>query len=118
MNLAPLVRATNVGPLVLYRAAPPVANAYGGFDASAPATLSLEPVTVHTASGRDLDQLPEADRTRETVQIHTLEALHVADGDQAADRLVYQARVYRVVHVEDYSRMGGVWISLGVLEEA
>jgi len=117
MNLAPIVRSQNVGPLTLYRADPPAQNEFGGFDDSSPDTLELNPVAVHTLGGRDLEQLPEADRNTETIQLHTLERLYVADGDKSPDRVVYQDRTYRVIRVEDYSQQGGVWISLAALEE-
>jgi len=117
MNLAPVIRSQSVGPLTLYRAEPPSQNEFGGYDEAEPEELELDPVAVHTLGGRDLEQLPEADRNTETIQLHTLERLYVADGDKAADKVVYQDRTYRVIRVEDYSLAGGVWISLAALEE-
>ena len=117
MNLSSLVRSQNVGPLTVYRADPPVQNEYGGFDEAAPVEVELDPVAVHTAGGRDLEQLPEADRSKETIQLYTLERLYVADGDKAADVVAYRDRTYRLVRIEDYDEQGEVWIALAQLEE-
>ena len=58
-----------------------------------------------------------ADRSKETIQLYTLERLYVADGDKAADRVAYRDRTYRLVRVEDYDQQGEVWIALAQLEE-
>ena len=117
MNLAPLIRSQNVGPLTVYRADPPTQNAHGGFDDATPVEVSLDPVQVHTLSGLDLEQLPEADRSKETIQLYTLERLYMSEGGKAADLVVYAGRTYRVVTVLDYNQQGEVWIALAQLEE-
>ena len=117
MDLSPLIRSQNTGPLTVSRANPPTQNKYGGFDAATPVEVELDPVVVHTAGGRDLEQLPEADRSKETIQLYALERLYASDGDKVADRVLYQGRTYRVVRIEDYDQHGAVWFALAQLEE-
>ena len=117
MNLSPLVHSKNDGPLTVYRADPPTQNEHGGFDEAEAVEVSLNPVRVHTLGGSDLEQLPEADRTKKTIQLYTVERLYAADGGKAADRVLYQGGTYRIVNVEDRNQNGGVWIALAQLEE-
>ena len=117
-NLAPLLASFNVGPLVVHRVALPSQNARGGFDDAADGTFDLNPVCVHTLSGRDLEQVPEADRNRETIQIYSQVRMNVADEGTTADVVEYDCRRWRVFHVENNARQGGVYISYAVLEDA
>jgi hypothetical protein len=116
-NVAQLVDVYNVGPLTVHRPGLPAQNAYGAFVAAADATLTLDPVAVHTVTGRDLEQLPDADRTRETIQIYTRERLYVADGGESADRVDYRGRSFRVIQVQDFELQGGAYIALAQLED-
>ncbi len=115
--MAPLVKADNVGPLVLRRAVAPVQNDHGGYDDQTETVLSLTPVSAHLMSGRELEMLPEADRNRAIMRFYALERLFASDGGQAADRIEYQGRTYRVTQAEDFSLQGGVWMALAELEE-
>ena len=107
----------NVGPLQVERRGPPVQNEFGGFDAAAPVVFSLNPVAAHNLDGRDLLQVPEADRNSETVQFYTKQRLHVADGGFAPDVVLYRGRRWRITRVQDYEIQGGVFCALGTLED-
>lgn len=116
--IASMAAATGGGALTVHRPGAPTQNDYGGFDSAADVEVTIDPAAVHTVSGRELDQLPEADRTRETIQVYTTARLYVADGGQVADRIEWRDRMWRVVRVEDYAVQGGAWTALAVLEEA
>jgi len=114
---AGLVARFDVGPLSLWRAAAPTLNAYGERVAAAPTSTSLSPVAVHTVTGAELEQLPEADRHRETIRLYTTERLRATEDGNAADRVVYDGSTYRVVVAENYGPQGDVYAALAVLED-
>lgn len=116
-NVAGLVTTFNVGPLELWRAAAPAKNAFGAYEAATPVASSLDPVSVHTVTGRELEQVPEADRHRETIRLYTTARLYATDDGRAADRVIYDDRTYRVVVAEDFGRQGGVFMAMAVLED-
>jgi hypothetical protein len=105
------------GGLNIRRAAPPAQNVYGGWDRQAYATIRISPIAVHNLTGRDLDQLPEADRNSEAIRVYTKVRLFVADGGQAADVVEYQGRLWRVTQVLDYSLQGAVYVSTATLQD-
>lgn len=115
--VASLISDCNLGPLTVERRVPPVKNKYGGMDASPPVLITLDPVTWHTLNGRDLDQVPEADRNSEIRQFYTWERLHVADDGQAADVVLEGGRRYRCIKVNNYDPQGRVFFTLAVLED-
>ncbi len=121
-----IVDECNVGPLVITRRPHPVQNAYGGFDPATGVAFNLDPVAVHPASGRDLLQVPEADRNTEVLQVYARDrsfpagqtiGFRVADKGSAPDVISYQGRTYRFITSQDYSQNGAVWCGLAVLED-
>lgn len=111
-----LVDRFNVGPLIVERRAAKTQNAFGGWTEPAATLLSVNPIAAHNLSGRDLEQVPEADRNRETVQFYTRGVrLRVADGGFLADVVRYRSRRFRIVTVRDYELQGDVYIAVGVL---
>ena len=112
-----LVTRYNVGPLTVHRPGPGVQNAYGDYTDAAAATITIDPVAVHTATGRALLQVPEADRTIETIELYTNVRLYLSEDGQVADRVEYRDRTFRVVHVDDYDLQGGIYLALAQLEE-
>lgn len=116
-NVAGLVQSFNVGPLTLTRRTSPTQNEFGGYDDVTPSSVTLDPVAIHPVTGRDLDQVPEAHRNRETIRVYTTVRLYVGDGGQAADTVSYRGRTWRVVNTEDNELQGGVYLSLAVLED-
>lgn len=115
LPVADLIDDCNMGPLMVERKGQPTKNAHGGFD-DAPVTLiRFNPIAAHNTSGRDLDQVPEADRNSELVTFQAKRRFFVADGGQAADVVRYQGRRFRVVAVMDYTLQGGVYIAHAAL---
>ena len=110
-----IIDRLNVGPLTVERYGPKAQNSYGGFDTPSPTTLTINPIAAHNVQGRDLEQVPEADRNTEVVQFYTKVRLHVSDGGQLADVVTYNGRKYRIVQVLDYDTQGAVWIAFGAL---
>lgn len=120
MNVTGLIqRFQPASPVTLIRALAPVLDdATGVFEPTEPTESTLSPVVVHTVSGRDLAELPEASRTSETIQVYATERLFCADdGVQDADRIRYRGRTYRVAKTFDEAANGGGWFAYATLEE-
>ena len=105
------------GGLVLLRSLSPVKNARGSFVAQPDQAIPLRPVAAHNYSGRDLLQLPESDRTGETIRVYTKVRVYSGSGGFTADKLQYRGRTWRCVQVLDYSIQGGVYVSTFVLQD-
>ena len=117
LPVADLVDRFDVGPLQVERRTPPTPNAWGGFDTAPATVLSIRPISAHNVQGRDLDQLPEADRVSEVVQFYTRTRLYTATDGFAPDVVLYQGRRWRIVTVRDFDPQGGIYCALGVLED-
>jgi len=124
IDVGSVVVDCNVGPLTVTRRTVPVQNSYGGFDPAASVLFLLAPVAAHVATGRDLEQVPEADRNRETVQFYARDAswpagqsigFRVADQGHAPDVITYNGRDYRFTTSQNYSTQGAVWCGLATL---
>lgn len=118
-EVASVIADLNMGPLTLERRAPPTKNEHGGFDPSPVQNIVLDPVSWHTVKldGRDLVQVPEADRNTELRQFYTVVETHVADENFIADIIVEGGRRYRVEKIHDYAVQGGVFITEARLED-
>lgn len=103
------------GGCTILRYAAPTQNAYGTWDKPAATAINLTNVVIHNLTGKDLDQVPEANRNIETIEVYSLVRLYVADGGNDADIVVYRGRRYKVIQVMDYELQGGVYISLAQL---
>lgn len=118
LDVSPLVSDEfNVGPLVLRRSVAPTRNAYGEMVRATPAVSQLNPVAVHNIVGRDLLQVPEADRNSENIELYTLVRLFVATDNMAPDVVEYRGRRWLVTQCADFDLQGGVFISTAVLED-
>ncbi len=115
-----------IGPLTVERRVAPTQNEFGGWDASPAITFQLSPVAAHNVSGRDLDQVPEADRNSEIVQFYARDGsfpagidvgFRVSDQGYGADVVLYEGRRYRIVTVRNFSPQGRVWCAMGALED-
>jgi len=106
-----------LGPLrVERRLAPTLDTSNGEFITASPTILRVRPWTAHTASGRALLQLPEADRSTETIEVYTKTfRFYVADDSRAADVVTYEARRWRVVIAHRYAQQGGCWFAMAQL---
>lgn len=118
-DLDELIDEFDIGPLTADNFPTPVQNAFGGFDAGAPVQVQLTPVAAHNVTGKDLDQVPEADRNSEIVQFYTRGArsLYVADKGRAASVVSYRDGRYRIVRIRDFELQGNVWCAFGALED-
>lgn len=87
----------------------------GDFVANAPTAVPVNPIMVHTASARDLLQLPETDHNFETVVTYT--KVRVFCDDAVQDFLRYQDRDWKFVKVADYSIQGGGYWAMAQLRE-
>ena len=68
---------------------------------------------VQPATPRELMRLPEGDRTRETMLVHTKSQLvtTTVKDKKLADRMRYDSRTWEIVRCEDWSRQGNFWRS-------
>jgi len=118
LDVASLISEFNVGPITVLRRTAPTLNSYGEFVAGAQSVVILSPCAIHTATGRVLDQLPEAERNNETIEVYTDgQRLYVADDSKPPDVVIYQGRNYRISVVNDFMLDGGVYFALAVLED-
>lgn len=105
-----------LGPLKIERGTAPTLNSKGEFVSAAPTIIRVTPWTAHTATGRNLQQVPEADRNSEVTEFYVQNRrLYVADGNRPPDILHYQGRRWRVVTVNRFGAQGRVWFALAVL---
>lgn len=105
------------GGLTILRAGQAVKNAFGEFVPAATSSILFDPAGAHNLTGRDLDQLPVADRNSEALKVYTVDRIFVQDGGQAADLIQYQSRTWRCTQVLDYSLQGGIYISTFTLQD-
>jgi len=121
-----LVDSLATGPITIERQGQKTQTKYGDWQAGAVTSFVVTPVSAHNATGRDLLQVPEADRNRETVKFIAREGSfpagqergwRVADKGYQADVAIYRGRRFRFINSRDFELQGRVWIGLGVLEE-
>ncbi len=117
LEVASLLYELNMGPLDVTRRSPPTKNQFGGYDANTPEAFVLDPAVWHDVTGRDLLQVPEADRNGGVKQIYGIVRQHVADGARVADVVTVKDRKYRMVKVFDYEVQGAVYFGMAVLED-
>ena len=118
LPVASLIDLFDRGPITVTREAAGAINAYGEVDPGAQSTVVVDVAAVHVLSGRDLEAMPEADRSRESIKIYTREALYTSQGSQTADLIAYQSRLYRVITATDIDGNGAVWVSVAQMIDA
>ena len=117
-NVAGIIPSlATAGGIDILRRGEPVPNSYGEFIPAPEVIIHVEPVVVHNLSGRDLEQVPEANRNRETIEVYTRVRLYVADDSKDADIIRYRGRRFKVIQTMDYDLQGGVWIGIATLED-
>jgi hypothetical protein len=105
-----------LGPLKVERRLAAVLNEFGERVSPAPTFLRVRPWTAHTASGRNLLQVPEADRNSEVIEVYVRNVrLYVADSSRSPDVVHYEGRRFRVVTVNRFAKQGNVYFALAVL---
>jgi hypothetical protein len=117
VDVAEMISEMNMGPLTLERASAPVQNSRGAYEPSTPAALVLDPVVTHTLTGRDLDQVPEANRTSEVRVFYATVRIYVADGGNDADVITFEGRKFRVFSSSNAAAEGGVYWANASLED-
>lgn len=105
------------GGLTILRAGQAVKNAFGEFVPAATSSILFNPIGAHNLTGKDLDELSEADRNSGAIRVYTIARIFVQDGGQAADLVQYQSRTWRCTQVLDYSLQGGIYISTFTLQD-
>ena len=117
LDVKGVIAEFNVGPLVAENFPSPTQNAFGGPAAGVATQLELDPVAVHTVTGRDLQEVPEAYRNTEVIQLYTEVRLFVADGGRSASVVNYRDRRFKAVKVHDLELQGEVFIIHAALED-
>ena len=105
------------GGVTIKRYAASTLNARGEQVKATPSTVVLTDVAVHTASGREMQRLPEADRRKEAIRGYTKVELFTTGDSHDPDVVLYDSKRYEVKLVDDYERQGGVYMSTAVLSE-
>lgn len=89
--------------LTLYRTTETVGS--NGRTSVTQATSTFSAV-VTSANGKELERLPEADRVKGGIIVHTVTRLVNGGGNLAPDEILYLGDRYTVVSLNDYSRYG------------
>lgn len=106
------------GGVQLTRTGEPTVNNYGETVDGTSTVITLDPVVIHNAGGRDLLQLPEASRVIEHIKGFTEQRVYAGDsGSVKPDEVTWRGRTWVVDHVEDYDVQGGVYIWMAALKE-
>lgn len=116
-DLTDILLAGTIDVLVTRR---PAGNygADGHYDSAADSILTIR-VRAQPATPREMEQLPEARRSTQTIALWSGVALFTTtENGQQADVVQYQSEDYEVAKVEDWSRQGGFWKSLATRLEA
>jgi hypothetical protein len=110
--------APQLGALVIERRAAPTLDAQGGFVRVTPTLLRVRPWTAHTATGRVLLDLKEADRNKETTAFYVQNIpLYVADDNREADVFRYLGRRWTTMTVNNFGPQGRCRWALAVLSD-
>ncbi len=105
-----LIASFNCGPIDGVR---PVKakGADGTWRESSTAPLSYDPCAVHPApKGETLNQAsPDSDRQKDRIRLYCCAEI------RNADRVTWDSRNWRVIHVETYGTQAGVWLAEAAL---
>lgn len=77
----------------------------GIWTANPDVTITITAV-VSAASGDDLDQIPEGDRQKGVILIHTTTPLLLTNANGTADEILFNGNRYRLAQVWDWSAFG------------
>ena len=85
----------------------------GRYVEGAPAALTIV-ASVQPLSGEDLQELPEAERTSDAIEIFSVVELFATNlaTNKLGDLVTYQGRDYRVTNAENWNSNGSYWRSL------
>jgi hypothetical protein len=117
-----IINRFNVGPLQMTRHPGRVKNERGAYEPVTPFVFEVNPVAAHTVDGRQLLQVPEADRNSEIVEFYARTSSFPAGqearflvADASSDVFLYLDRSYRFVGNHNYTPQGGVLIGFAAL---
>lgn len=79
----------------------------------APTVITMDAL-VSVATGKDLERLPEGDRTAEILVCYTKELVRGVNmtNETPADVIAYQGEEYEVIQDQDWDAQASVWKSL------
>lgn len=117
LAVAGVLSHANVGPLTVTRPGAPVKSDAGVWTDGAAFTFTIDPVACHTITGRDLEAVPEAYRSRDVRRFVAKVRLYVAGSGRPGDLITYGGDRFRVIVAHDYAENGAVWIYDAVREE-
>lgn len=116
IDSAPLIASMDMtpelGPLVVRRAGASTLNAYHEHVAGAEVEHQVSPWVAHTADGTALEQVPEADRSLEHVEVYATSFAY-----QLRDRFDYDGSTWRVNTAHNYIPQGGVSFATAAKED-
>ena len=75
---------------------------------------------ISVSSDEDLEMIPEADRTKESITIHTISELKITNGETLGDKIKYHNKLYKISALGDKSEYGyykAIATLLGDLDE-
>lgn len=104
--------APTLGPLVVRRAGASSLNTFHEFVGGEAAELEVSSWTVHTSDGTAVEQVPEADRSLEHVEVYGVGFLF-----ELGDRFDYSGSTWRVNHRDDYMVQGGGSFAMAAKED-
>ena len=110
LPVASLIPQANVGPLVVTRRGAPVKSASGAWAPGPAASFSVDPIACYTVTGRDLQALPDADRSKDVRRFICRVRIRVAGEGVPPDVITYLGNDYEAKIAHDYAENGGVWI--------
>ena len=105
-NLGSVATSFATGIYAVTRSAPDTYDADGKIVVTAPSTVNVT-ASVHRATGRDLERLPEGMRARETIKVFTTEALYTQDETHKPDVITAVGYDWEVVNVDAWGSLGG-----------
>lgn len=90
---------------------------FGDYADNATVEILVDPIMAHPVKdGRELLQVPEADRAKDHAKFYTRIRLYCDSTFQ--DFIAWRGRSWRINFVEDYDLQGGGYVSMGALVEA
>ena len=93
-------------------------DANGDYVAGTPITSTIQAV-VQSLNSNELLTLPEGERTKKLIKLHTKEVLKTVNvfNSTSADKLIYNGEVYKVINVFDRLNNGGYMKAIAVRED-
>lgn len=90
----------------------------GDYTAGTPITSTIQAV-VQSLSSNELLTLPEGERTKKMIKIHTKSSLKTANtsNSSSSDEVIYNGEVFKIINVFDRLVNGGYFKAIAVCED-